>query len=54
MHFANIPDRQEGRKIFARYKYFISAEEAIAWVGAPKPIGGKYCAPDRWVKQMNP
>jgi molybdate transport system substrate-binding protein len=40
----------EGSKIFARYKYFVSAEEAIASVGAPKPVGGTPIAPDSWIK----
>jgi molybdate transport system substrate-binding protein len=41
----------EGRKIFARYKYFTTAEEAIAWVGASKPVGGEYVAPAGWIKK---
>jgi molybdate transport system substrate-binding protein len=41
----------EGRKIFAQYKYFTSAKEAMNWVGATKPIGGEYAVPLGWIKK---
>lgn len=41
----------EGRKIFARYKYFTSAKEAMDWVGATKPVGGEYAVPASWIKK---
>jgi molybdate transport system substrate-binding protein len=41
----------EGRRIFARYKYFTSAKEAMDWVGAPKPVGGEYTVPASWIKK---
>jgi molybdate transport system substrate-binding protein len=41
----------EGRKIFARHKYFTSAKEAIDWVGAEKPVGGEYNVPAVWIKK---
>jgi molybdate transport system substrate-binding protein len=41
----------EGRKIFARHKYFVTAEEAAAWLGASKPVGGEYAVPDGWIKK---
>jgi molybdate transport system substrate-binding protein len=41
----------EGRKIFARYKYFTSAKEAMDWVGANKPVGGEYTVPASWIKK---
>ena len=41
----------EGRKIFARYKYFTSAKEAMDWVGATKPVGGEYTVPASWIKK---
>lgn len=39
----------EGREIFARHKYFASAEEAKAWLGASKPVGGEYVLPSGWI-----
>jgi molybdate transport system substrate-binding protein len=41
----------DGRKIFTRFKYFTSAQEAMAWVGASKPIGGEYVTPAGWIKK---
>jgi molybdate transport system substrate-binding protein len=41
----------EGRKIFARHKYFTSAKEAMNWVGATKPVGGEYAVPAGWIKK---
>jgi molybdate transport system substrate-binding protein len=41
----------EGRKIFARHKYFSTAKEAIDWLGASKPVGGEYALPDGWIKK---
>jgi molybdate transport system substrate-binding protein len=41
----------EGRKIFARHKYFTTAEEAKAWLGASKPVGGEYAVPPEWIKK---
>jgi molybdate transport system substrate-binding protein len=41
----------EGRKIFARHKYFATAEEAKAWLGASKPVGGEYIVPSYWIKK---
>jgi molybdate transport system substrate-binding protein len=39
----------EGRKIFARHKYFTSAKEAMDWLGATKPVGGEYVVPAGWI-----
>jgi molybdate transport system substrate-binding protein len=41
----------EGRKIFARYKYFTSAKEAMDWLGATKAVGGEYAVPADWIKK---
>jgi molybdate transport system substrate-binding protein len=41
----------EGRKIFARHKYFATAEEAKAWLGASRPVGGEYIVPSSWIKK---
>jgi molybdate transport system substrate-binding protein len=41
----------EGRKIFARHQYFVTAKEAAAWLGASKPVGGEYTVPAAWIKK---
>jgi molybdate transport system substrate-binding protein len=41
----------EGRKIFARHNYFATVEEAKAWLGAAKPVGGEYTVPPEWIKK---
>jgi len=41
----------EGRKIFARHKYFATANDAVAWLGASKPVGGEYIVPAGWIKK---
>ncbi len=41
----------EGREVFARYHYFTTAEDAISWLGARKPIGGEYKLPPDWVRK---
>ncbi|MBN1568837.1 MAG: molybdate ABC transporter substrate-binding protein [Acidobacteria bacterium] len=41
----------EGRKIFARHKYFATPEEATNWLGARKPIGGEYEVPAAWIRK---
>jgi molybdate transport system substrate-binding protein len=41
----------EGRKIFARHKYFVTAKDAMAWLGASKPVGGEYVVPAGWIKK---
>ena len=39
----------EGRAIFARHHYFATADEASAWIGQTKPVGGTYELPRQWV-----
>jgi molybdate transport system substrate-binding protein len=39
----------DGRKVFERYHYFMSPDEAFAWIGEKKPIGGEYKAPEEWL-----
>ena len=41
----------EGREIFARHHYFATAEEAFAWVGEKKPVGGEYTVPEGWIRK---
>lgn len=41
----------EGKKIFEKYNYFTSPEEASDWVGEKKPVGGEYSVPIEWLKK---
>jgi molybdate transport system substrate-binding protein len=41
----------EGRKIFARYKYFATAKDAMSWLGSSRPVGGEYVVPAGWIKK---
>lgn len=49
--FIDFLTSPEGRAIFARHHYFASAEDAAAWIGAEKPVGGEYALPEDWVKK---
>lgn len=40
---------EEGAAIFRKYNYFASSDEAIAWLGAEKPVGGEYVVPGEWL-----
>lgn len=40
----------EGRQIFAKYHYFATPEDAFAWLGERKPVGGEYVVPADWRK----
>ncbi len=42
---------EEGRTIFKKYNYFMTSEEAFAWIGVKKPIGGEYRVPGEWLKK---
>lgn len=39
---------EEGKAIYGKYHYFMSPEEASAWIGATKPVGGEYVLPADW------
>ena len=41
----------DGQKIFAEYQYFATPEEAFAWLGEEKPVGGEYVIPADWLKK---
>lgn len=41
----------EGRAIFKKYHYFMTPEEASAWIGAKKPVGGEYSLPAEWTRK---
>lgn len=39
----------EGRAIFKKYHYFMNPEEASAWIGERRPVGGEYTIPADWI-----
>jgi molybdate transport system substrate-binding protein len=40
---------EEGQAIFADYGYFTTPEQAFAYLGEQKPVGGEYALPSDWV-----
>ena len=38
----------EGKTFFKKYHYFTSIEEAAAWIGEMKQVGGMYTIPKEW------
>jgi molybdate transport system substrate-binding protein len=42
---------KEGRSVFSKYHYFATPEEAFAWLGTQKPVGGEYVVPAEWLKK---
>jgi len=41
----------ENKRIFAKYHYFATAQDAFTWIGAKKTIGGEYPASAAWFTQ---
>jgi len=37
-----------GKAFYKKYRYFITPDEAAAWIGARKPVGGEYTVPRAW------
>ncbi|HOO41756.1 MAG TPA: molybdate ABC transporter substrate-binding protein [Syntrophales bacterium] len=48
--FLGFLDSKESRDIFKKYHYFATLEEAGAWIGASKPVGGGYLFPRDWME----
>ncbi len=42
---------EEGKAIYRKYNYFMTPDEAFAWIGEEKPIGGEYVVPADWLKK---
>jgi len=42
---------EEGKAIFRKYHYFMTPDEAFAYVGEKKPVGGEYVVPKEWIKK---
>lgn len=41
----------EGKAIYRKYNYFMTPDEAFAWIGEKKPVGGEYIVPQEWIKK---
>jgi len=42
---------EEGKAIYKKYNYFMTPDEAVAWIGVKKPVGGEYVVPKEWIKK---
>lgn len=42
---------EEGKALYKKHHYFMTPEEASAWIGAEKPVGGEYAVPAEWIKK---
>jgi len=42
---------EEGKAIFRKYHYFMTPDEAFAYIGEKKPIGGEYIVPKEGIKK---
>ncbi|GAB4406215.1 MAG: molybdate ABC transporter substrate-binding protein [Thermodesulfovibrionales bacterium] len=42
---------EDGKAIYRKYNYFMTPDEAVAWIGEKKPVGGEYVAPKEWIKK---
>lgn len=49
--FINFILSEEGKAIYRKYNYFMTPDEAIAWMGVKKPVGGEYVVPKEWIKK---
>jgi molybdate transport system substrate-binding protein len=47
--FIDFLASDEGQAIFKKYGYFTTEDEAFAYVGATKPVGGEYTLPADWI-----
>lgn len=47
--FIDFTFSKEGLAIFKKYNYFMSPDEAFAWIGEKKPVGGEYTLPPNWI-----
>lgn len=49
--FIDFITSEDGRSYFKKYNYLMSTEEAIAYIGEKKPVGGEYVVPREWLKK---
>lgn len=48
--FIDFLNSKEGKAVFKKYNYFATPEEAKAYIGADKPVGGEYKLHEDWIK----
>ncbi|NLI93377.1 MAG: molybdate ABC transporter substrate-binding protein [Peptococcaceae bacterium] len=48
--FIDFLNSEEGKAIFKKHNYFVTPEEATAYIGADKPVGGEYTLNKDWIK----
>lgn len=39
----------EGQQLYRQFKYFTTLQEAVAYIGAERPVGGSYELPESWL-----
>jgi molybdate transport system substrate-binding protein len=49
--FIDYAISEKGKRIFKKYHYFASQQEAEAWIGMGKPVGGTYVVPGHWLNK---
>lgn len=49
--FIDFLDTEEAKSIYRKYHYFMNPDDAKAWIGAEKPVGGEYEVPTIWLKK---
>lgn len=47
--FIDFMSGPEGKKVFAKYHYFSTPEDAFNWLGEIRPVGGEYIVPTEWL-----
>jgi len=48
--FIDFLNSEEGKAAFKKYSYFVTPEEAKAYIGIDKPVGGEYELHEDWIK----
>lgn len=46
--FIDYLQSEEGKAIFQKFRYFMTPAEAVAYIGADRPVGGEYVLPKEW------
>ncbi len=47
--FIDFVTSPEGAAIYAKFNYFAKPDDAFAWIGEVKPVGGEYVVPKDWL-----
>lgn len=47
--FVDFVTSPEGQAIYRKHHYFLAPDEAFAYVGREKPVGGEYAVPAEWI-----